>query len=301
MNTRSKRIAALCVAGVLLLAALWIAPASRTAERTKFASLTIDGRTGTYLLHVPATYDATRKIPLVLVLHGAMQSPEGAERMSGMSELADKENFLVAYPSGTGRLSRVPTWNSGNCCGYALKNQVDDVAFIRALIDTLGRDYSVDPRRVYVTGISNGAMMSYRLACELADKIAAIAPVEGAQNLECRPSNPVSVIIFHGTADRLVPFNGGSTPYQLAGHRNDTPVMDAVAFWVKADGCTSAPQRAETPEVHTTIYSGCANGTGVALYAIQGGRHMWPGHPLSGNNVRATDLMWSFFIQHPKR
>src|SRR5580700_92799 len=205
--------------------------------------------------------------------------------MSGMSALSDQEKFLVAYPSGTGRVSNVPTWNAGNCCGYALAHKVDDVAFLRALIDKLGRDYPVDPQRVHVTGISNGAMMSYRLACELADKIAAIAPVEGALSVDCRPSHPVSVIIFHGTADRPVPFNAAA---------------DTAAFWVKEDGCAADPARAETPEVHTDIYSGCANGAGVALYAIQRGRHIWPGHPFSGNHVPATRLMWTFFRPTPE-
>lgn len=206
----------------------------------------------------------------------------------------------MAYPSGTGRFSRAPTWNSGNCCGYALQNHVDDVAFLRALIDTLERNYSVDVRRIFVTGISNGGMMSYRMACELAGKIAAIAPVEGAQNLDCRPSEPVSVIVFHGTADRLVLFGGGISPFQIGPKRSDNSVANAVAFWVKEDGCSAAPKHEENGGVHTDNYSGCKNGTGVALYAIQGGRHTWPGGRASGNSVPATDLMWSFFLQHPK-
>ena len=295
MRDRRRPIAAFCLAGVLLAALLMVA--ANRAMATKSASIAVSGSTRTYLLHVPSNYDPQRKLPPVLVLHGATQSPESAERMSGMSELADRENFLVAYPRGTGRL---PTWNSGNCCGLAMREQVDDVAFIRALIEKLERDYPVDSRRIYVTGISNGAMMSFRLACELSDKIAAIAPVEGAQNLECRPSNHVSVLVFHGTADRLVPFNGGSTPFQLGEHRTDTPVMDTVTFWANQDGCASAPQREETSEVHTTIYPDCGGGTSVALYAIQGGRHMWPGARGSGNDVRATDIMWTFFEQHPK-
>jgi polyhydroxybutyrate depolymerase len=263
--------------------------------------LDIGGRTRTYLLHVPPAYDGQRPLPLVLVLHGGGQRAESAERMSAMSAKADRENFFVAYPSGTGRSSRVPTWNSGNCCGYAMENKVDDVAFLRALINKLEDDYSVDPRRIFVTGISNGGMMSYRIGCELADQIAAIAPVEGAQNIDCRPSGPVSVIVFHGTKDRLVPFHGGSTPFQIGSKRSDNSVANAVAFWVKEDGCSPTPQHEENGAVHTDIYSGCKSGTGVALYAIQGGRHSWPGGRPSGNSVPATDLMWSFFLRHPKQ
>ena len=271
-----------------------------SSQGNKSGSLDIGGRTRRYFLHAPPGYDGKKPLPLVLVLHGGGQSPESAERMSGMSAKADKEGFLAVYPSGTGRSSRMPTWNSGNCCGYAMQNNVDDVTFLRALIDQLEHDYSVDPRRIFVTGISNGGMMSYRIGCELADKIAAIAPVEGAQNIDCRPSGPVSVIVFHGSADRLVPFNGGSTPFQIGPKRSDNSVANAVAFWVKNDGCSPNPKHEENSAAHTDIYSGCKNGTGVALYAIQGGRHLWPGSRIRGNSVPATDLMWSFFVQHPK-
>ena len=217
--------------------------------------------------------------------------------MSGMSAKADQKHFIAVYPSGTGHL---PTWNSGNCCGYALENQIDDVGFFRALIQKLERDYAVDRKRIDFTGISNGAMMSYRVACELSDQVAAIAPVEGALNVECHPSAPVSVLIFHGTADHLVPFNGGSTPFHLGGKRTDTSVAQAVDFWVKRDTCSVTPKHEETAETHIDTYSGCQDGAGVALYAIQGGHHMWPGHRLSGNGVPATDLIWSFFAAHPK-
>jgi len=261
------------------------------------ASLDFGGRVRAYLLHVPSGYDAKTPLPLVLVLHGATQSPDSAEEMSSMSAKADKEHFMVAYPRGTGQL---PTWNAGNCCGYALQDQVDDIGFFRALLDKIGQDYPIDRKRVYVTGISNGAMMSYRIACEMSDQVAAIAPVEGALNVDCHPSAPVSVLIFHGTADRLVPFNGGSTPFQIGGKRSDNSVAYAVGFWVKRDGCSAAPHHEETTEAHTDTYSTCQDGTAVALYAIPGGRHMWPGLAISGNRIPATDLIWSFFAAHPK-
>ena len=268
----------------------------------KAGSMEIGGRSRTYLVHLPPGYDGQTPLPMVLVLHGATESPEGVERLSGMSETADKENFIAVYPRGTGRLNpaHLPTWNSGACCGYAMEQRVDDVAFLRALIDKIEKDYPIDQKRVFVTGISNGGMMSYRLACELSDKIAAAAPVEGSQDIPCQPSEPVSIIVFHGTADHLVPFNGGSTPFQMGSKRSDTPVLDTVAFWVKEDGCSQTPKHTESKELHTDVYTGCAGGTGVALYAIQGGHHNWPGTALSGNSVPATDLMWRFFSEHPK-
>lgn len=272
------------------------------APSTKAATMEVDGRTRSYLVHLPPGYDGHIPLPVVLVLHGATESPEGVERLSGMSAKADKANFIAVYPRGTGRdnPAHFPTWNSGNCCGYAQQHHVDDVAFLRALIEKLEQDYAVDPKRIFATGISNGGMMSYRLACEVSDLIAAVAPVEGAQNLACRPANRVSVIIFHGTADRLVPFNGGSTPFQLGPKRKDTPVMDTVAFWVKKDGCAAQPAHEESTELHTDKYDACEEGTAVELYAVQGGHHIWPGVRMSGNSVPATHLMWAFFSQHPK-
>jgi polyhydroxybutyrate depolymerase len=258
----------------------------------------VNDLTRPYLLHVPDSYKAGAPMPLVFVLHGATQSPESAERMSEMSTLSDEYGFIAVYPRGTGRL---PTWNSGGCCAYAMEQKIDDVAFIRALIARLEHEYSVDPKRIYATGISNGAMMVYRPACELSDKIAAIAPVEGAQDIECRPSNPVSVIVFHGTADRLVPFHGGSTPYQMGSKRSDTPVMDTVCFWVERDGCSFEPEHSKNRGARVSIYSGCKDGTGVAMYAVEGGRHMCPGRPISGNALPASELMWGFFVQHPKQ
>jgi polyhydroxybutyrate depolymerase len=217
--------------------------------------------------------------------------------MSGMSDLADARKFLAVYPAGTGRL---PTWNSGACCSYAMRNHVDDMAFFNALLDKIEKDYAVDSKRVYFAGISNGAMMSFRLACEMSDRVAAIAPVEGSQDTECHPSSPVSVLVFHGTADRLVPYAGGSTPYQMGSKRSDTPVKDTVASWAKRDGCSPTPVHRESGALRTDAYSGCARGTAVVLETIVGGHHMWPGLRISGNRIPASNMIWDFFATHPK-
>jgi polyhydroxybutyrate depolymerase len=275
-------------------------PAHAAGSGDRSGTIEVGGRTRSYFVHVPPGYTGKTRVPVVLVLHGATQSAAGVARMSGMSRMADRENFLAVYPTGTSRLGLAPTWNAGNCCGYALKNNVDDIGFLRALLNRLQTDYAVDPKRIYATGISNGAMMSYRAACELSDQIAAVAPVEGAQNVPCHPSSPVSVIVFHGTADRLVPFEGGASPFQLDPRRSDTPVLLTVAFWAKQDGCSMPPEHEETPELRIDTYSGCANGAGVALYVIRGGHHIWPGVRMSGNHVPATEIMWRFFVQHPK-
>jgi polyhydroxybutyrate depolymerase len=273
----------------------FVARAAQDGRRD--GTLNIGGLTRQYFVHVPAIYDGKTPLPLVLVLHGATESPENLERMSGMSAAADKEMFLAVYPRGTGRL---PTWNAGACCGPAMENHVDDVGFMSALIGKLEQDFAVDSKRIFATGISNGGMLSYRLACEMSGKIAAIAPVEGAQDVACRPSNAVSVIIFHGTADRLVPFDGGTTPFQMGSHRSDASVSDTTTFWVKQDGCSPTPERKETDGAHVETYSGCRDGAGVAVYAIPGGHHIWPGTRFSHNDVPATSLMWNFFARHPK-
>ena len=293
-----RTIFVLGLLALTLAAGLWIARAALEAKKGTVAkTLQVNDLTRQYLLHVPDSYKAGAPMPLVFVLHGATQSPESAERMSEKSTLSDKHGFIAVYHRRTGR---PPTGNSGACCAYAMEQNIDDVAFISALIARLEHENSVDPKRIYATSISNGAMMSYRLACELSDKIAAIAPVEGEQDIECRPSNRVSLAVFHGTADRLVPFNGGNTPYQMGSKRSDTPVMDTVCFWVERDGCSSEPGHSKNSGARVSIYWGCKDGTGVAMYAVEGTRHMWPGRPISGNALPASELMWGLFVQHPK-
>ena len=283
--------ALLAVVG-LVAGVCWSADAADAAQRR--GTMEVDGRTRTYFVHLPPGYDRKTKLPLVLVLHGATQSAEGAEYMSGMSAVADAEKFIVAYPSGTSFFGdQGPTWNAGNCCGSAYQKNVDDVAFLRRLILEGRRQYHADEKRVYVTGISNGGMMSFRMACEAADLVAGVAPVAGALNVRCKPSAPVSVIVFHGTADERVPFDGGD-------RQSDAPVAKGVAFWVKANGCAAKPEHQEFPAVHVDSYNGCKAGTGVALYAIQGGGHTWPGGGGTQNGVPASQIIWKFFAEHPK-
>jgi polyhydroxybutyrate depolymerase len=163
---------------------------------------------------------------------------------------------------------------------------------------------------VYVTGLSNGAMMSYRLACELSDKIAAIGPVAGAFNFQpCVPAHPVSVVIVHGTADQHVLFNGGIPKRQVDRHeRRDTSVKDAVAFWTKHNRCTQPPAKENRGKVTRESYEGCTNGSGVTLFTIQDEGHTWPGGSKwapwaddSTQEISATDEIWKFFANHPKQ
>ena len=291
-------------------------PKDNAADPSKpgdhYLSLMVDGIERSYLLHIPPMYSPSKPAALVLVLHGGGGNAENAAKMTGMSDKADAEGFVVAYPEGTGRLKEnFLTWDSGNCCGYAMDNEVDDVGFIRALIGELEGNLSIDGRRIYATGISNGGMMSHALGCELSDKVAAIAPVAGALNwANCTPTHPVSVILFHGTADQHVLIGGGKPKPSIINRREreDKPLSYAVSFWAEKDGCGGTPRRIEDEYDVVETYAGCAAGTEVASYTLKGAGHVWPGGKKGWlladepeSNVSATDVMWEFFAEHPKR
>jgi polyhydroxybutyrate depolymerase len=231
-----------------------------------------------------------------------------------MSEKADQAGFIAVYPSGSGRLPRALTWNGGNCCGYAMVNNIDDVAFIRKLLDDLASVVNVDARRVFATGISNGGILAYRLASELSDRIAAIAPVGGPMGTEtCHPKRPVSVMHFHGTDDEFAPYKGGKGK-GISG-TNFYSVEHSIQAWIKVNGCQPEPEVIELPDKAndgTTItqktYKDGKIGAEVILVTIHGGGHTWPGQQprieflgKSTKNASANDLMWSFFQWHPLR
>lgn len=285
-----------------------------TGPRVEEKILTVDGEERTYLIHLPEGSEEKGPLPLVFVLHGATANGYNAIRMSRMNTKADREKFIVVYPNGSGAVKgHLLTWNSGNCCSYARNNDIDDVAFFRKLIERLEMEYDIDPKRVYVTGFSNGGMMAYRLACELSDKIAAIAPVAAAIGTDdCRPTQPVSVIIFHGTKDKYVPYDGGA-PLKLVNpddKRTDKSVSDAVSMWTEYDGCKPLPVKKKYGNIEEEHYTECRNRTAVSVYTIKGQGHAWPGgrRGLANGNpdpptqeISATDLIWEFFKKHPKR
>jgi polyhydroxybutyrate depolymerase len=310
-----RRRTCLWVIGGLLLVCLALAAvALRTGyvwSQEATERLSVDGRDRYYRVHLPPGYDGSTPYPLVLVLHGGGGHATNVEKMSGMSELADREGFIAVYPNGTGLLRyRLLTWNAvDNCCGYAHEHDVNDVAFFRALIEQLQQDYNIDPNRIFVTGISNGGMMAYRLGCEMADTFAAIAPVAGAMNLEvCDPRQPVSVIVFHGMDDQHVLYEGGPSREGPMRGRIDTAVADSVAFWVTHNSCSSPPEHLESGSIITETYPDCAAGTSVAVVSIVDGGHAWPGGEAvrrvadePTREISASETMWDFFKSHPKR
>ncbi|MCC6299985.1 MAG: prolyl oligopeptidase family serine peptidase [Anaerolineales bacterium] len=289
-----------------LLACARTVPATPT-DSTQ--SIMHDGIERTYILHVPASYDEDEPTPLVLAFHGGGGNAENQRRTSGFNDLADEKGFIVVYPNGSGRLEdAILTWNGGTCCGYASTNQIDDVGFVRAVIAELQAEYNIDPKRIYATGMSNGGIMSYRLACDAADIFAAIGPVSGTQNYaQCNPSEPVSVIHFHGTDDTHLPYDGGVGDDSLT-QVIYTSVEESVNFWLDVDQCAKTPQTANQPEVRIDAYDKCAQGSAVHLYTIIGGKHAWPGSDGPGwvggdepsQAISASDIIWEFFAAHPK-
>ena len=277
-------------------------------------SLTIGNLSRSYLAHVPASYDPQKPTPVVLAFHGGGANPANMVEFSGLNKKADQAGFIAVYPAGTGRLARLLTFNAGNCCGFAMANQVDDVEFTRKLLDDLSRVAKVDPKRVFATGMSNGAIMSYRLASELSDRIAAIAPVSGPMGTEtCKPKRPVPVIHFHGTADEHAPFRGGRGK-GLSG-TDFYSVEHSIQAWVKANGCSKEPLIAKLPvkaadgtTVIRKTYPSGRDGSEVVLLEVEGGGHTWPGQEprlkelgKSTRNISANDLMWEFFQKHPMK
>jgi len=271
-----------------------------------------------YKLHVPPQFDSQGFMPLVIMLHGGLGTADGAAALYGWNEQSDSAGFLVAYPQGFDR-----TWNAEHCCGAAYRNGVDDVGFILAMIADIQARAPVDSRRIFATGMSNGAMMAYRLAAERPDIFAAIGPVAGAIGgkanasapLQVIPTSgqPVAVMIFHGTDDQHVLYEGGETVAGLMAGRIDLSVDDAVDFWVQANGANSTPVESANATGHVLRRSYSApDGYGdVVRYAIVGQGHAWPGGeaPSIGpipvgdppsDEISATATLWEFFATHPK-
>ena len=304
----------LATISVLLLAALACArtttsvpgqPSSTDSTRT----LTVNGVERSYVIHIPASYDGSHPVPLVMDFHGGGGNAQTQMQTSNFNPLADEKGFIVVYPNGDGRLGdKLLTWNGGTCCGYAVTKQIDDVGFVRAMVADIQTVAKIDLKRIYATGLSNGGIFSYRLACDASDLIAAIGPVSGTLNYQqCNPKEPVSIIHFHGTADQHVPYNGGAGDKSLT-NVAFVSVKDSIDFWLKFDQCSTTPKIESFADIQHDTYSNCANGTAVELYTINGGGHAWPGgngpaSPIGDKptqTISATNLIWDFFAGHPK-
>lgn len=241
----------------------------------------------------------------MIVLHGGLGNAKAIEHNTSMDRIADSGQFLVAYPNGTGGrfafMQDKRTWNAGACCGPAQKNNVDDVQFIKMLIDDIERKYAIDTTRIYIVGLSNGAMMAYRLACEIPDKIAAIVSVSGTLSIDrCEGANNVAILEIHGDQDTNVPMGGGkgSGPSNVVFRS----VPDSLDILMKTRQC-QAPTHTSSGGIEKTIYS-CSRGAPVQLAVNVGGTHDWPGGSGSrrndANGFLATKAAWEFVKNYSK-
>ncbi|MDP8960121.1 MAG: hypothetical protein M3N32_00580 [Actinomycetota bacterium] len=255
----------------------------------------VDDRMRTYLLAVPRSYSGTRPVPLVLNFHAYGSNAPQQAAYSRLNELGSRRGFLVVTPEGSGSPARwtLPDTVPG----------VDEVAFVRGLLDELRALWCIDEQRLYATGMSNGAAFAALLACELDGRIAAVAAVAGINIVEpCESGAPVSIIAFHGTADTVVPYAGG----RIFGSLEVRSVGEAVAEWAEHNRCASDADEVRVSEnVLRRAYGGCAAGTAVHLYTVEGGGHTWPGAanlpPLGPvtDEIEASQQVLDFFGEHP--
>ena len=313
---------------IVVLCCLPIADAAqKKAMKSGFLSLSLathDGRRS-YIAYIPSTYDAKKSLPLVLMLHGGGGTGRAAMWETGWADKAESEGFVVAFPNAVppdstraSHFSGNPQlWNDGSDRFYSEQKAVDDVAFINATLDDLIGRYAIDRRRIFITGFSNGASMSFRVGAELSNRIAAIAPVAGACWLESiQLKRPVSICYITGTSDPLNLINGGK-PKLANGASDDVrakakpAVRTSIQKWLSAIGSTSKPTRvSDVNGVRTEFYGPDRNGAEVAYIAVAELGHTWAGGKSllpenmvgkTSNRINATDVIWNFFQQHPMR
>jgi polyhydroxybutyrate depolymerase len=270
-------------------------------------TLASGGRDRTYRLYVPASLPAG-PVPLLVGLHGGTGWGDQFAATTGVEGWAEANGFIVAHPDGVpvgGRRGGV--WNGGVCCGAAAREGVDDVAFVAALLDQLGQDHDIDAARTFAFGHSNGGIMSYRLACELGDRIAGIGVVAGTVGVaSCAPARPVSVIHVHGTADENLPIAGGAGARSVADVDFPSPV-DGFARVAAAEGCPVL-ETVTDGDVTTATRAPCDGGAAATFVTIAGAQHPWPGatpraardagQPYAGYD--ATAAIVAFLLAHPR-
>lgn len=294
------------------------AASSATAGQTKVTT-TSSGESRWYYQDVPPAHTGTKPVPLVLDFHGYSEGADVHLQMSGLTKFGATKGFATLTPMGTGP---VPRWDT------TLGSK--DLTFTGEILDAAEKNLCIDTNRVYVTGLSNGAFMTSAVACAFSDRVAAVAPVAGARNIEgCAPKRAVPVVTFHGTADGYVSFNGGlgekgldlpapdgsgkklrdiATPSQLAAGGKDS-IPKIMEAWAKRNGCKTATKEQKAADDVVEVSFDCSPGSEAILYRVEGGGHTWPGSPFSQSivsivgpttmNINADEIMWDFFVKHP--
>lgn len=270
------------------------------AQQTIYASIQHDGLQREYILYVPESYSPNKAAPLVFNFHGYTSNAFEQMFYGDFRPIADTAGFLVVHPLGTVDIAGNNHWN----VGWGLST-VDDVGFTSALIDSLSAQYNINQDRIYSTGMSNGGFMSYYLACELSERIAAIASVTGSMNVNqlttCNPDHPMPVMEIHGTADPTVAYEGN---FLFA------PIPSVINFWVDFNHAASPAEITSLPDVDTNdgctaehqLYLNGTNGSSIEHYKIIGGVHAWPGSAFGGagtnQDMNASKEIWRFFSKY---
>ena len=289
----------------IVLAILVVATAHIVVAQSVVRSVMHDGIQRSYRLYVPNIYNGSESVPLVFNLHGYGSDAFQQEFYGDFRPIADTANFILVHPDGTNDITGTAFWNAFG----SPTETVDDIGFLSALIDTLAEEYNIDMNRVYSTGMSNGGFMSYTLACQLSERIAAIASVTGTMvtpNLNaCNAQHPMPVMQIHGTADPTVPYNGNAQGF--------VSVEDLVDYWVDFNGCNPTAVETAVPDIDMTdmctadqfVYSDGTNGSSVELFRVNGGAHTWPGtNPffttlgVTNQDFSASVEIWRFFNQY---
>jgi polyhydroxybutyrate depolymerase len=290
---------ALAVSLMELTASSASAPSRKPGHSTR--DVDVRGAKRQYNLYRPPMPD-DRRPPLMVVMHGGFGNADSIERMVGMNDIADREKFLVAYPQGTAPpmegMSERRTWNAGTCCGAAVRKNVDDVGFVAALIDDVDAVHGIDRRRVYAAGMSNGAMMVYRLASEIPERLAAVIVVAGSLGVDdCSKGKDVPILHIHGEHDGNVPFAGGrgEAGMSAVAHRS---VPETIARVLAPRGTHTCDTKSGDG-LERSIYQ-CSNGAPLELVVVRGGVHGWPGGRGRGEEARgssslsASEAAWAF-------
>lgn len=272
-------------------------------------TLQLGGLTRKYRVHVPRSYQPGSPAPLLLAFHGGGGNMDhmASDDNYGLISKSESAGFVAVFPNGYSKLpsGQFATWNAGNCCGDARDRAVDDVGFVRQVIHDVSAQLRIDSKRIYATGMSNGGMMAYRLACEMPDTFAAIAAVAGTDNTtQCTPKSPISVLHIHAQNDDRVLYNGGAGRKfgDVSKVTDFTSVPATVSAWVAHNSCSPTPQRSlSTAGAHCDLYAGCQGNTAVQLCVTDSGGHSWPGgHKARASEapsqaISANDVIWAFF------
>lgn len=301
---KKKRFLMVALFGLLLLSCIKDSmPAGQPHRLTE--QVIIDGLVRTYTIKLPRDYyDSAHERPLVIGLHGTGGSAEQFERTYGFNEKSDEAGFVAVYADGVikddGRgLFQIRTWNAGTCCDYAMYNNINDVKFISTLIDSIGRRFRINRKKVYIAGMSNGGMMAYRLASELPDKIAGIGVVSGTMVAEKDMSRQgtVPIIHIHAIPDTKVPFTGGIG----IGEVHFPHAMDGIQYWVNRNNCQTTPVAEYRQGYQLQSWPGQNGQPLIQLYLTEDGGHAWPSTARQGRwgdipstALNATELIWNF-------